>query len=81
MMLLIQMYHMDLNFFAVLNFRGFGGSTAIHESLVLRIFRPALTGQWMILMNSDIIILQNGYRDLGRSEHQCGVVSNHLYGD
>ena len=39
------MYHMDLNFFAVLYFRGFGGSTAIHESLVLRIFRPALTGQ------------------------------------
>ena len=39
------MYHIDLNFFAVLNFRGFGGSTAIHESLVLQKFRPALTEQ------------------------------------
>ena len=52
-----------------LNFRG---STAIRESLVPRKFRPALTGQRMtpILMNSDVIILQNGYRSLGRSEHQ-----------
>ena len=50
--------------FAVLNFRGFRGSTAIRESLVPRKFRPALTGQRItsILMNSDVIILQNGYR-------------------
>ena len=66
--------------FAVLNFRGFRGSTAICESLVPRKFRPALTGQRMtsILMDSDVIILQNGYRGLGRNEHRCGVASNRL---
>ena len=55
--------------FAVLNFRGFRGSTAIRESLVPRKFRPAFTKQRItsVLINSDIIILQNGYRGLGRS--------------
>ena len=66
--------------FAVLNFRGFRGSTAIRESLVPRKFRPALNGQRItsILINSGVIILQNGYRGLRRSEHQCGVASNRL---
>ena len=66
--------------FAVLNFRGFHGSTAIRESLVQRKFRPAFTGQQItsILINSDVIILQNGYHGLGRSEHRCGVASNRL---
>ena len=43
-------------------------------------FKPVLTGQRMtsILMNSDVIILQNGYRGLGCSEHQCGVALNCL---
>ena len=31
-----------------------------------------------ILINNDVIILQNGYRGLGRSEHRCGVASNRL---
>ena len=63
--------------FAVLNFRG---STAIRESLVPRKFRPAFTEQRIasIFINSDVIILQNGYRGLGRSEHRCGVASNRL---
>ena len=65
--------------FAVLNFRGFRGSTAIRESLVPRKFRPALTGQRITsILNSDVIILQNGYRGLGRSEHRRGVASNRL---
>ena len=44
--------------FAVLNFRGFHGSTAIRESLGPWKFRPALTGKRItsILMNSYVII-------------------------
>ena len=66
--------------FAVLNFRGFHGSTAIRESLVPQKFRPAFTEQRItsILIISDVIILQNGYRGLGRSKHHCGVASNRL---
>ena len=66
--------------FVVLNFCSFRGLTAIHESLVPRKFRPALTGQRMtsILMNSDFIILQNGYRGLaGVTQRRIASVSRH----
>ena len=72
-------YRMDLNFRGTKLSR-FSRLTAIRESLVPRKLRPALTGQRItsILINSDVIILQNGYRGLGRSEHRCGVASNRL---
>ena len=69
----MKLYTVWTLIFAVLNFRGFRFSTTIRESLVPQKFRPALTGQQMTS-----IILQNDYRGLGRSEHQCGVASNCL---
>ena len=68
--------------FVVLNFCSFHGLTTIHESLVPRKFRPALTGQRMmsVLMNSDILLLQKGYRGSvvnGVAQRRIASVSRH----
>ena len=63
-----------------LNFRGTKLTRFSRFASYPRKFRPALAGQrnTSILINNDVIIVQNGYRGLGRSEHRCGVASNRL---
>ena len=74
-----MLYRMDLNF------RGTKFSRFLQFDSHPRKFSPAkiLTSTYWAangvhLMNSDVIILQNGYHGLWRSEHRCGVVSNRL---